>query len=94
MRRTGRDLVNEPMNENGVSLEPFVADPHAVASVACAACENEWVAVVPDGTDLGALECPKCGKQHTTPASIDPIVALSNADYDGPDDPSIEDGRA
>lgn len=54
-----------PMNESGVSLEAFVVDPHVVASVACAACENEWVAVAPDGTDLGALVCPKCGKQHT-----------------------------
>lgn len=55
-----------PMNENGVSLEPFISDPHVVGTARCLACDHGWVAVVPDGTNLGALECPKCGKQYSS----------------------------
>ena len=36
--------------------------PHVVQEVICLSCLHRWIAVIPQGTLLKDLECPKCNK--------------------------------
>ena len=39
--------------------------PHKVFKVLCLICFNQWIGVVPEGTDHTTLECPACGAQKS-----------------------------
>lgn len=39
--------------------------PHYVCLALCLPCLYKWVAVIPEGTKVLFLECPKCGKQDS-----------------------------